>query len=118
MVELRKRKDPPQPAPPPPARKRSSNPVKSDIEKDKAAATDETKPSASSKNASTGGFPTVGSSIDLEGFGGEIENNDGEKTNLKQLAEDSTGGVVLFTYPKASTPGCKSFNGSPSNTLY
>ena len=110
MVELRKRKDPPQPAPPAPARKRSSNPVKS-AGTDKAK--DEAKPSASSGQASsssTGGFPTVGSSINLDGFGGEIETNDGEKTTLKQLVDESSGGVVLFTYPKASTPGCKFFS--------
>lgn len=114
MVELRKRKDPPQPAPPAPARKRSSNPIKSGADKAKAAPTDEPKPSASSSKASsTGGFPTVGSSIDLDEFGGEIETNDGEKTSLKQLVDESTGGVVLFTYPKASTPGCRSSFCSP-----
>lgn len=48
----------------------------------------------------------VGDVIDLEGFGGEIESNDGEKTTLKSLVDASGSGVVLFTYPKASTPGC------------
>ncbi|KAA8574494.1 hypothetical protein EYC84_005948 [Monilinia fructicola] len=48
----------------------------------------------------------VGETIDLEGFGGEIETNEGEKTTLKKLVDDSKNGVVLFTYPKASTPGC------------
>jgi peroxiredoxin Q/BCP len=50
----------------------------------------------------------VGSTIDLEGFGGEIETHEGEKTNLKKLLDESKAGVVLFTYPKASTAGCKS----------
>jgi peroxiredoxin Q/BCP len=50
----------------------------------------------------------VGSTIDLEGFGGEIKTHEGEKTNLKKLLDESKAGVVLFTYPKASTPGCKS----------
>ena len=50
----------------------------------------------------------VGDVIDLDGFGGEIETNDGDKTTLKILVEESKAGVVLFTYPKASTPGCKS----------
>ncbi|EEY14508.1 peroxiredoxin DOT5 [Verticillium alfalfae VaMs.102] len=40
------------------------------------------------------------------GFGGEIETNDGKKTTLKALVDESKAGVVLFTYPKASTPGC------------
>ncbi|ERS98722.1 peroxiredoxin Q/BCP [Sporothrix schenckii 1099-18] len=51
-------------------------------------------------------FPEVGSTIDLEGFGGEVEINDGTKTTLKALVEASKSGVVIFTYPKASTPGC------------
>ncbi|RKU49597.1 hypothetical protein DL546_009485 [Coniochaeta pulveracea] len=52
------------------------------------------------------GKPTVGEVVDLESFGGEIETNEGEKTTLKALVDASTSGVVLFTYPKASTPGC------------
>lgn len=50
---------------------------------------------------------TVGDIIDLEGFGGDIEMNDGRKTTLKSLVDGSKGGVVLFTYPAASTPGCE-----------
>ncbi|KAK4575161.1 thioredoxin peroxidase dot5 [Recurvomyces mirabilis] len=52
------------------------------------------------------GPPEVGESVELEGFGGEVETNDGEKTTLAKLVEESKAGVVLFTYPKASTPGC------------
>ncbi|KAG5973617.1 hypothetical protein E4U55_000377 [Claviceps digitariae] len=48
----------------------------------------------------------VGDVIDLDEFGGEVETNDGKKTSLKELVEKSGSGVVLFTYPKASTPGC------------
>ncbi|KAJ9619650.1 hypothetical protein H2203_008432 [Taxawa tesnikishii (nom. ined.)] len=50
--------------------------------------------------------PKVGDTIELQGFGGEIETNDGEKVTLQALVEKSDAGVVLFTYPKASTPGC------------
>ncbi|PTB74775.1 AhpC-TSA-domain-containing protein [Trichoderma longibrachiatum ATCC 18648] len=60
---------------------------------------DKKKPAAAGKIA-------VGDVIDLEGFGGEVQTNDGEKTTLKKLVDDSKSGVVLFTYPKASTPGC------------
>ncbi|KAL7795986.1 thioredoxin-like protein [Trichoderma ceciliae] len=60
---------------------------------------DKKKPAAAGKVA-------VGDVIDLEGFGGEIQTNDGDKTTLKKLVDDSKSGVVLFTYPKASTPGC------------
>jgi thioredoxin-dependent peroxiredoxin len=52
-------------------------------------------------------MPTVGQTISLEGFGGEVETHDGQTTNLKKLVDESKAGVVLFTYPKASTPGCK-----------
>lgn len=47
-----------------------------------------------------------GDVLALEGFGGDIETNDGVKTSLKELVDKSKAGVVLFTYPKASTPGC------------
>lgn len=57
---------------------------------------------------STGGTPKVGNTIDLSNFGGEIETHDGKRTTLAKLVEESKGGVVLFTYPKASTPGCES----------
>lgn len=52
-------------------------------------------------------IPDVGNIIDLETFGGEIETNDGTPTSLKKLLEESKSGVVFFTYPKASTPGCE-----------
>ncbi|KAG5956039.1 hypothetical protein E4U57_002939 [Claviceps arundinis] len=64
-----------------------------------AADTDAASPAAAKKVA-------VGDVIDLDGFGGEIEINDGKKTTLKELVEESGSGVVVFTYPKASTPGC------------
>jgi peroxiredoxin Q/BCP len=47
----------------------------------------------------------VGDSIDIATFGGEFETNDGDKVTFKELLEKSEAGVVLFTYPKASTPG-------------
>ncbi|KAJ4321252.1 thioredoxin peroxidase dot5 [Neodidymelliopsis sp. IMI 364377] len=69
------------------------------------AANGEAKP-ATATAPSTGGAPKVGDTIDLTSFGGEVETNDGKKTTLAKLVEESKGGVVLFTYPKASTPGC------------
>lgn len=56
--------------------------------------------------AAVGGAPKAGGTIDLADFGGEIETHDGTKTTLAKLVEESKAGVVLFTYPKASTPGC------------
>lgn len=92
MVELRKRKAPTQPAA---AEKKSkSGPMTSGV--------DTTSQAPSQK------VPKVDDILDLENFGGEIETNDGSKTTLKKLVEESTSGVVLFTYPKASTPGCTS----------
>lgn len=96
MVELRKRKAP---APPPVVEKKSKP-----APKPKAADT----PKEATKQAPKSIVPAVGDIIDLDTFGGEIETNDGTKTTLKKLVEESKSGVVLFTYPKASTPGCTS----------
>jgi peroxiredoxin Q/BCP len=90
MVELRKRKAP---APAPVA-----------VKKSKAAPKPKEADTKNQTSAQT--VPQVDDLLDLEGFGGEIETNDGLKTSLKKLVDDSTSGVVLFTYPKASTPGC------------
>lgn len=105
VMELRKRKAP---APPPAPEKKTkttkakpsapvAKPKKEPVKKEDAA---DTTPSKSS-------IPIVGDRIKLDGFGGEIETNDGDMTTLKDLLEESESGVVLFTYPKASTPGCK-----------
>lgn len=48
-----------------------------------------------------------GDIININGFGGDVSIHTGEKTTLKSLLESSQNGVILFTYPKASTPGCK-----------
>lgn len=40
-------------------------------------------------------------------FGGDVETHEGKKTTLKDLVEASGAGLVIFTYPKAGTPGCK-----------
>jgi len=107
MVELRKRKAPAEPAGEPTATKKS-NPAKPAGGKPKGAASGGQEGSSVAANgtSSSNGKLAVGASITLEGFGGEIETNDGEKTTLKKLVDESKGGVVLFTYPKASTPGC------------
>ena len=104
MVELRKRPGPP-PAPPPAKKKASAKPK---AEKEEAPAV-ETKAAeaAPATKATNGGPPKVGDTITLEGFGGEVETHDEKKVTLAKLVEDSKAGVVLFTYPKASTPGCK-----------
>lgn len=92
MVELRKRKE--APAAQPPAAKKSNSVKSSSLAK-------------ANGSAASGGKVAVGNVINLDDFGGEIETNDGEKTTLKKLVDDSKAGVVLFTYPKASTPGCE-----------
>lgn len=86
-------------------------------EKEKAAESTDEAPAEEAKEEKEeqkkpAGKVAVGDTIDLEGFGGEVETNDGEKTSLKDLVEKSGSGVVIFTYPKASTPGCKYFEGS------
>ena len=98
--ELRKRKAPasePIAAPAP----KKKGPVAKAVAKVKDALSSPKAAKTTSANAA------VGDTIDLEGFGGEIETNDGVKTTLKKLVDESKAGVVLFTYPKASTPGCE-----------
>jgi len=53
--------------------------------------------------------PTLkqGDVINLDGFGGEFSLTDGERATLSDLLTLSVGGIVVFTYPKASTPGCE-----------
>jgi peroxiredoxin Q/BCP len=121
MVELRKRPTPP-PAPPP-AKKRAApkSKAKKDAAKaeepgaeEPAAATDDAAVEESSKDviaetkaktsSSPASPPKQGDTIELESFGGEVETNDGQKVTLAQLVQSSKKGVVLFTYPKASTP--------------
>ncbi|KAL5120480.1 thioredoxin peroxidase dot5 [Pleosporales sp. CAS-2024a] len=117
-VELRKRKEAP-PAPVREAKKKAPAKGKKAEEKtvvekveETVAETVETVKETVSKAVngaaakSAGGPPKTGDSIDLASFGGEVETHDGNKTSLAQLVEESKAGVVLFTYPKASTPGC------------
>lgn len=96
MVELRKRPVREEPAPKPAAPKKAK---KSD---------DALAPNGKTENPSAGAIsPQIGDTIALGSFGGEVETHDGEKVTLAKLVEDSKAGVVLFTYPKASTPGCE-----------
>lgn len=97
---LRKRKAPEPATAPAPKKVAKATPKKLAAPKKPTAAVPATT-SASGKKI------TVGDIIDIDTFGGEVEANDGEKTSLKKLLEASGSGVVLFTYPKASTPGCK-----------
>lgn len=101
---LRKRKEREAP-PPPPAKKatKAAPKTKAAPAKKEAVKKAAEKPAKEEQNRAV----AVGDVIDLEGFGGEIETNDGKKVTLKQLVDESKGGVVLFTYPKASTPGCE-----------
>jgi len=104
MVELRKRKAPAEAAPAPPPKK-SSNPVKKALDAAKDAVIGN---SASSEGATNGSAKiAVGQTIALEGFGGELETHTGDKVTLSKVLEQSQAGVVIFTYPKANTPGCK-----------
>ncbi|KAL9596415.1 MAG: hypothetical protein Q9219_005799 [cf. Caloplaca sp. 3 TL-2023] len=100
MVELRKRRDAPADVPEPPLKKTNST------TKAKPEATPV--PSGTRPNSTTrqGKALKLGDTINLDKFGGEIETQDGEKTSLKKLVEESNNGVVLFTFPKASTPCC------------
>ncbi|QIW98248.1 hypothetical protein AMS68_003766 [Peltaster fructicola] len=102
MVELRKRPAPAAPAPP--AKKQAAGKKENGIAAKAAAAGKEVieKVTVESKAKA----PAQGDTITLDGFGGEVEDNEGTKVTLAKLVADSKAGVVLFTYPKASTPGC------------
>ncbi|KAL5442753.1 hypothetical protein PMIN06_008954 [Paraphaeosphaeria minitans] len=117
--ELRKRKTPPPaPAPVKPAKAQKKAP-KSKVEKVKEAIkekVDAVKDFSGKSNGEPSGEPVVpatgaiapkaGDTIPLTSFGGEVETHEGTKTTLAELVKESKSGVVLFTYPKASTPGC------------
>ncbi|KAH6696992.1 thioredoxin-like protein [Plectosphaerella plurivora] len=113
-VTLRKRKAPePAPAPAPkkaaaaPKAKAKAAPAKP-VKAAPAKAVKEAAPAASKpvNGSAKTKKPAVDDVITITGFGGEVETNDGDKTTLEALLEESKAGVVLFTYPKASTPGC------------
>jgi peroxiredoxin Q/BCP len=115
MVELRKRKVAPT-APAEPAPKKAAPKPKPKTSKLKEALEEKVEQvSATLKKAVGGGnantaTPKVGDVITLEGFGGEVETQNGTKVTLKKLVDESKAGVVIFTYPRASTPGCKLAN--------
>lgn len=108
-VELRKRKAP-APPPEPPAKKPSRVAKAASKVKEVVKGKPEAKPKANGAEAAKASAPAkkpeVGDTIDLASFGGDVTTNDGETTTLAKLVEKSGSGVVLFTYPKASTPGC------------
>lgn len=94
MVELRKRKAPAQSS--------------VDVAEKKSKSANKSEGVESTSQAPVLKIPSVNDVLDLDNFGGEIESNDGTKTTLKKLIEKSKSGVILFTYPRASTPGCTS----------
>ncbi|KAL9006422.1 MAG: hypothetical protein Q9188_000827 [Gyalolechia gomerana] len=100
MVELRKRREAPSNLPEPPLKKTTS------ATKAKSEPQSNAKAGPSVNGTSKTEAIKAGDTIDLEGLGGEVETQDGEETSLKKLVNESKTGVVLFTYPKASTPGC------------
>ncbi|KAF2418786.1 AhpC-TSA-domain-containing protein [Tothia fuscella] len=113
MVELRKRKTPPPALDAGPAKKKTGpkpkKTLKETVDQKVEQVVDVVKDAVGGAATAINGAasePKVGEIIDLEGFGGDIETQDGKKTTLKQLVDESKAGVVLFTYPKASTPGC------------
>lgn len=103
MVELRKRKAAAVPTRAPP--KKKPDPVQKAVEKAESPLAGEP---GRAKNGS-GPF-AIGEAVPAEALSAEVETHSGEKVTLKKLVDDSKAGVALFTYPKASTPGCKSSN--------
>ncbi|EXJ77562.1 hypothetical protein A1O3_09789 [Capronia epimyces CBS 606.96] len=120
MVELRKRPPPKETATPAPAAKRGGA-IKKLAEKAKNAIS--SKGAGGQKKAAAAPVPAapapeangsagkdakiaVGDTIALDGFGGTVQTHDGTSVTFKELLDKSGNGVALFTYPRASTPGC------------
>lgn len=110
---LRKRSAP-APTVEPPAKKAAARPKKSLADKvvtgvkkgtAKAGATVSGATTTTANGMTSSKAPEVGDTIDIAAFGGDFETNDGKKVTFKEILEESKAGVVLFTYPKASTPG-------------
>jgi len=132
-VELRKRPPPKETATPAPTAKRGSgSTVKKLADKAKEAilptkagkkngVTADAAPAVESETKATNGTSSgaskiaVGETVNLEGFGGTVQTHDGKDVTLKALVDKSGAGVVIFTYPRASTPGCKF---CPSQSFY
>ncbi|RAL05684.1 thioredoxin peroxidase DOT5 [Aspergillus ibericus CBS 121593] len=96
MVELRKRKAPAQPL----VTERKSKKIQAPAASKRSVQKD------NGNSQTSDDTPKVGDKLNLDQFGGDVETNDGQKTTLKDLVYASKAGVVLFTYPRASTPGC------------
>ncbi|RMZ82351.1 hypothetical protein DV738_g1919, partial [Chaetothyriales sp. CBS 135597] len=94
MVELRKR--------PAPAEGASNSAATARPAKRGTAAT----AAAGGKKKGKEKKDSVGKKIKLSGFGGEVTTHDNKSVAVKDLLEESSKGIVLFTYPRASTPGC------------
>lgn len=112
MVELRKRKEPP-PAPVTAPKKERKTKVSKESNAETSEAPMATETPAKAPKPNSSGPPKVGETISLNGFGKEVQTHDGKTVTLKSLVDESKAGVVLFTYPKASTPGCKSLSNHP-----
>ncbi|OKL59044.1 hypothetical protein UA08_05794 [Talaromyces atroroseus] len=109
VVELRKRKAPPtqpEPAQKKTATAKATKKTKTAISSESATPAAKTKSEDAPSAKPSPSVPKVDDVIPLEGFGGEIQTQDGESTTLESLLTSSKTGVVLFTYPRASTPGC------------
>lgn len=115
MVELRKRKSTTN-VDPTPAKKSTAKPKAAKAAAAPAEPKPQDEPSAAGAEAkaeepapASKGIAT-GDQLTIDGFGGQFGLTDGaaaDKTTLQALLDKAETGVILFTYPKASTPGCK-----------
>jgi len=103
MVELRKRQLP-FPTSEKPAKTLKTTPVTLDNESSDIKSSNEPRP-----------LQTGDVIPDLAQFGDSILLQTGESTTFETILSKSKKGVVVFTYPKANTPGCKTLP-LPSST--
>ncbi|KAL9060628.1 MAG: hypothetical protein Q9162_000579 [Coniocarpon cinnabarinum] len=116
MPELRKRKDPP-PAPAqtkskPAAKKRATSKSASSTPAP-AKPTSDSKPakassSSGAKSPKSTSQPEAGDQLVVEELRDlTVQDHDGEETSLPDIFDKNGGkSIAIFTYPKASTPGC------------
>ena len=70
------------------------------------AATTTDAPGGTTNTATKLNASSVGEAIPASLYDVAVTTHDNQSVTFKQLLDDSKSGVVIFTYPKASTPGC------------
>ncbi|KAK2750631.1 hypothetical protein FQN57_002702 [Myotisia sp. PD_48] len=115
VVELRKRKPRAVPVEAPAPKKRARTTTKKaatapkekkEVESKAKEVEEDNATAAVTPNDNKRATPEQDDVLDLSLYEDEIQLEDGTTTSFKALVDESKSGVIVFTYPKASTPGC------------